>query len=70
MHTRRLACEILVAMSRDRSTHDELLHYECRLADMFGNPGNHPEIQSRLADVLFELTPRSPIGHNQSPEKV
>lgn len=60
MHTRRLACEVLVSMSYDTSNHGTLLQYESQIADMFGNSIIHPEIQSRLADVLFQLTPRSP----------
>jgi hypothetical protein len=59
VHTRRLACEILVSMSHDSSNHVILLQYESQIADMWHSIF-HPEIQSRLADVLFQLTPRSP----------
>ena len=66
MHTRRLACEVLVSMSSDRLNHPQLLQYERQLADMFGNSIIHPEIQARLADVLFQLTPRSPDPKRRS----
>jgi hypothetical protein len=59
MHTRRLACEILVSMSFDLTNHSSLLQYESKIADMFGSI-IHPEIQSRLANILYQLTPRSP----------
>ena len=56
IHTRRLACEILVSMSHDHCNHSSLIQFEGKLADMFGNSLFHPDIQSKLADCLYQLT--------------
>ena len=58
IHTRRLACEILVSMSVDRSNHSSLIQYEGKLADLFSTGGAllHPDIQTKLADCLYHLS--------------
>jgi hypothetical protein len=59
IHTRRLACSILVSMSHSRLNHSSLIKFEGKLADLFGNSIIHPEIQQKLADCLFQLSTMS-----------
>ena len=51
-----MACEIVAEISKDECSHQLLLQYECKLAQLFSSSIMQPNIHNRIADILFNVS--------------